>query len=515
MKGRMMRFLIGIGAGYLLLLFILLLSERTDPASGIRTLWDALWYSLVTLTTVGYGDLYPVTAAGRVVGLIFLVGSLGLLGTAAATVFSLLREKLGSRLRLSRLRGKTVYLFSEENPSSAALAAALSREEEEAAVVFCGSDRPGEKAGKGNIHRWAAELPELLQQYGDSLQIGGIFLMSGEPEKNREAAGDIGRRDCGVYAMLPEAEAPAGVRPFDAPLCAARMYWRKYPLAKNEGTVLMIGDGPLARHLLEKAIQVNCRIPFAKSEYHLFGDWEEYRLLHPAFTGQLFASEDPEQDRFIFHEEPWMADPALLLAADRILFCADDPAENLRAAGSLKRLFPHRGQVDAWGGRMPEGIRSFGAPEEILTPETVIRQAQDRAARRLHEEYCRKAGQENPWESLTEFQRDSNRGAADHLGTKLALLTPGEDDLPARERIEKALGRLSDPGIREKARKCEHERWMRFHWERNWQYGEEKDRVLRTHPCLIPYEALSPEEQAKDDTAWENLRMLEQEEVRA
>ena len=46
---------------YLALLTILCLSEYTDSQATIRSFSDAFWYSIVTLTTVGYGDLIPVT----------------------------------------------------------------------------------------------------------------------------------------------------------------------------------------------------------------------------------------------------------------------------------------------------------------------------------------------------------------------------------------------------------------------------------------------------------------------
>ena len=37
------------------------------PESNIRTAGDAIWWAVATITTVGYGDRYPVTAEGRVV----------------------------------------------------------------------------------------------------------------------------------------------------------------------------------------------------------------------------------------------------------------------------------------------------------------------------------------------------------------------------------------------------------------------------------------------------------------
>jgi voltage-gated potassium channel len=71
--------LLAIGV-YLFLLFGLMAAEREVPGAKIDSLPDALWYSIVTLTTVGYGDAYPVTPVGRAIGYTFVLGSLGVLG---------------------------------------------------------------------------------------------------------------------------------------------------------------------------------------------------------------------------------------------------------------------------------------------------------------------------------------------------------------------------------------------------------------------------------------------------
>ena len=65
---------------YLLLLYILVLSEKNVEGASISNMFDALWYSLVTLSTVGYGDFYPVSILGKIIGLIFVFSSLGVLG---------------------------------------------------------------------------------------------------------------------------------------------------------------------------------------------------------------------------------------------------------------------------------------------------------------------------------------------------------------------------------------------------------------------------------------------------
>ena len=64
--------------------------ESRDPASSIQTGADALWYSIVTITTVGYGDFYPVTGPGRVAGMFIMFAGVGIIGALASLLSSLL-----------------------------------------------------------------------------------------------------------------------------------------------------------------------------------------------------------------------------------------------------------------------------------------------------------------------------------------------------------------------------------------------------------------------------------------
>ena len=52
--------------------------EKDDPAVNIRGPEDAIWWSFVTMTTVGYGDRYPVTTGGRIVAAMLMVCGIGL-----------------------------------------------------------------------------------------------------------------------------------------------------------------------------------------------------------------------------------------------------------------------------------------------------------------------------------------------------------------------------------------------------------------------------------------------------
>ncbi len=56
-------------------------AESTSPDANIKNASDAIWWTYVTITTVGYGDRYPVTNWGRIVGLFVMTAGVGLFGT--------------------------------------------------------------------------------------------------------------------------------------------------------------------------------------------------------------------------------------------------------------------------------------------------------------------------------------------------------------------------------------------------------------------------------------------------
>jgi voltage-gated potassium channel len=55
-----------------------------DP--GVESVWEGLWWAWVTITTVGYGDVVPVSGEGRVIGAVLILIGVGLFAMLTASI---------------------------------------------------------------------------------------------------------------------------------------------------------------------------------------------------------------------------------------------------------------------------------------------------------------------------------------------------------------------------------------------------------------------------------------------
>lgn len=60
--------------------------EREQSGANILNFWDGLWWSFTTITTVGYGDKYPISGEGRILAVFLMVLGISLLGVVTATI---------------------------------------------------------------------------------------------------------------------------------------------------------------------------------------------------------------------------------------------------------------------------------------------------------------------------------------------------------------------------------------------------------------------------------------------
>ena len=92
------RIAVYVAGGTALLLFCgalaILDAERGHPGANIANFGDAAWWAVVTVSTVGYGDRYPVTTEGRAVAVGLMLGGVALLGVVTASIASWLIDRV-------------------------------------------------------------------------------------------------------------------------------------------------------------------------------------------------------------------------------------------------------------------------------------------------------------------------------------------------------------------------------------------------------------------------------------
>ncbi len=94
-------------------------AEATHPDSPIKTYGDAFWWAMATATTVGYGDVVPVTAVGRAIGVLMMILGIGLVGafisSIGAAFYEYVHERSGSEaIESIKKRIDNIYALSED-----------------------------------------------------------------------------------------------------------------------------------------------------------------------------------------------------------------------------------------------------------------------------------------------------------------------------------------------------------------------------------------------------------------
>lgn len=159
---------------------IYILETRTT----VPGLFEALWWSVVTLTTVGYGDIVPASLSGKLLGLLVMAGGIGLVSTLTGNLASLLVER--------KAKKRKGLLEVKQNGH----------------VIILG---------------WNSSVPGLVRGLSDNglLDRGGLVLVTDLPEERREEIAfqlDLGARLSFVSGKIAQENVVHKSRPDNASL---------------------------------------------------------------------------------------------------------------------------------------------------------------------------------------------------------------------------------------------------------------------------------------------------------
>ena len=492
------------------LLAVLYFCESREPGSNIRTVGDALWYMIVTVTTVGYGDVAPVTHVGRIIGAIFLISSMGILVALLSTVFTFITSEGWPEMKLRFSRGKNWYYFAGFSEEADVLARDIMTQDPMALIIF-GGQKGEDKAPYHCI--FVKDAPaRIVRLKGKAGRKCSIFFMQEDDFKRNALSVDVNRLNAEVYVRTSRGPSNKleNIHYFHAYDCCAREYWRTHPLVKDERSIVIVGFGNYGKSLLERAILTNIVSQNDHIIYHVFGDASEFLMIHNKLKDVLSINSISEyNDSIIFYEDQWEAHRDVIADASRIILCNDDEECVWEDYWRMNQFYMTSGRIDVRSNRPRNGFSVFGNYDAIFSVRQVIRANLNYAAYAMNELYIQgHPGNAAGWDELSDELQRSKIAVADHLNAKVRILLDDETltDINAAEVTKAAeeYQRLKqDPEMLEKFRRIEHKRWRRYYAYNNWSYAENWDAKRRLHPMMVPYDKLTGEQKSSHDAAWE------------
>ena len=496
---------------YVLMLAVLVISEQKSPFSQIDSFGDAFWFSLVTLSTVGYGDMTPKTPLGYTIGIIFLVMSMGMLVAIFGSVFSFLTSEGFPLMKLGFLRHRKWYYMADFTAESDALARDILHDDENAVIIYgVAKDEVVEKPDYPCmfINVSPARIASRKKNTGEKCSC--FFLKENDIGKNLKAV-DIHAVPVNVYACTTSGQErmSGNIHFFHAYDCCARSYWRSNPLKSSEDIIVLIGFDNYGKAILERAILTNINDTDFDVSYHVFGDSERFLQIHDHLDIPFGINKHRKgHDSIFFHDEAWTDARDIIAKADRIIICQDNIEIGWDDLWQLQRYYKNKGNIHLRSNRKAPGVSYFGTNDQIFTINQIVRAKINDAAVAMNDLYRQSVENSLEWDELSDQLKQSKIAAADHLFMKVRVLLKGHpvsemDWMNCVAAYKVYCLAKEDPDVRDKFRRIEHARWVRFYSYYNWSYGHKRNDRQRINPMICDYEKLSDTQKAYHDKAWE------------
>jgi voltage-gated potassium channel len=225
--------------------------ERGHPGTMIGSAFDGIWWAVVTIATVGYGDKIPLSAVGKLAAMAFMVGGVALSAMVSGTIASIFVERRireGKGLQDIRLKGHTIVCGWNSHAGS--ILAGLEAESPSTPVIL--------------INSMDAEHFDAIKAGHPALDLRFVRGDHTQEAVLRKASAQQSR----TCILLPDETGESGVSNAD------------------ERTIL----AALAMKSLSREVAIRAAILKPESEQHLRRAEVEDIVVHGEFTGFLLSA---------------------------------------------------------------------------------------------------------------------------------------------------------------------------------------------------------------------------------
>ena len=509
---------------------------------------DCVWWAIVTITTIGYGDVYPVTLGGRLIAIFLMFTGISALSVlTAAIAASFVKNDQLQWLRIRTLRNHVILCglgdkglllakaFRERGQPVIVIEKNETNElievgRELGAFVVIGDATEPEMLNRARIH----EAKYLIAVCGDDGANAGIAAHARELAGKRKT----GALTCSIHIVDPElwyllrkweisTVSAFRLQFFNVFDIGGRAMLNAFPPFDMTGAdieiaphILVVGSGRLAQNVVVHTTRLwrdtphaanhRLRVTIVDKVTNMLK--ESIYLRHPGLEKacdietHTIDVKSPE-----FHHGAFLYDQHKNFVMTAAYICLDEDTEGLSAAlALLHRARQHKIPIivrmnqDAGLATLLHGaqdttrsftsLHAFAMLEKACQPDLVLGGTNEALARANHERYREdklKAGEDQnnpalvPWDMLSEEIKESNRSEADHIGLKLQSI--GCDIAPLTEWDEEPFA-FAEEEV-DKLAQMEHERWLAERRAQGWTYGP-RDPEKKTNPNLLEWTQL-------------------------
>ena len=499
----------------LVLLMVILISlsifivENAANNEGFNNIFDAIWYMLVTLSTVGYGDIYPKTIAGRLLASILVILTPVILIYILNVVWDLLAGNIILRLYLSKKNHW--YIFDELNNESKRVIDSILLNKKNDYIVVCKSVNK-EVEYLSNEYFDNKKFFNIDLDYNYFIRKKGevkIFLTSKDNDadklakaKSIESKAQEFNNNVDIYitSSMHFDFISNNIHVFNIHKSIAQSLINEFNKEFKDENIVLAGEGEIFEYLFENLIINNVYDKNQMNVYYIVENNDNFKKKHYKILDFINNTQkETFRDKIILIKD--LYDSSILGKANTIILCYKDN-KNIEILNNINKYFynhaniyiKYSNNIDINSDR----IKFFGNNEEIFTYDKIVNESLYDNAKKLNNKYKKIYGGKD-WEELESFKKESNIASCNHLNVKMRIvneMVPNSDT--------SYINKYSSLSIEEKyiLYEIEHERRRRFHYVYNWDYAEKRNDDERKHNLLISFDKLSENDKVKNENSY-------------